>query len=177
VAPSAAGGPAVLACIAPASLASNDINTWAAAVVDVAAPSAVEIAVELSIIRFRSEDGSPTDGHLVRTISTDSGTPNAGSVSDSLTPLRPPNIIDGPAAALLSVCQARGIPARAVVSYRPHGGSLRGADSAALSAFDGSFATAVRAGAPSAPAGDLRARRAAAITRAASAAAGGMMFL
>lgn len=128
------------------------------------------------------------DGPLSRTLVSDrypttpapdggsgGGISSAGQGQPPL--LQPPNIIDGPAAAMLTACQARGIPARAVIAYRPHGGALRGADSSALAAFDVVFAAAARAGAKLTPAGDLPARRSAAVSRAVGAATGGMMFL
>jgi hypothetical protein len=93
--------------------------------------------------------------------------------------LPPPNIVDGAAAALLSLCQARGVSARATVSYRAQGGSMRGSDAGAFAAFDGTIAAAVRCGAPVLPADKIAERRAAAVSQAwsSSPSTGGMMYM
>eukprot|EP00041_Stephanoeca_diplocostata_P012508 m.209470 g.209470 ORF g.209470 m.209470 type:complete len:262 (+) comp18984_c0_seq2:267-1052(+) len=56
--------------------------------------------------------------------------------------LEAPSIVDGPAAAVLSYCQAHGIAAILVVSYRRSGGTMTNVDAASFSPFDAAIVSA-----------------------------------
>jgi len=173
------GGASPVASVSvQAPLPAADVNRWAAVILDTLKPRSVEIAIDQPLHKLRGF-GTTLDDEctLVFVLKTSQASETPGEPPI----LPPPNLVDGPGAALLSLCEARGVSARATIVYRPQGGSLRGADSTSLAAFDTPITAAVRAGVHEYSRDELAARRAQALSRAQSSsspsAAVGMMYL
>ena len=128
-----------VACIAPIEMVATDANSWAKMVLQHAGkPSGVVMAVELPVHLYRTVTPPEEGEAVVRTLQSAAAAPlAAGATTPAL--LEPPNMLEGAPAAVLAQCQLHGIPARLYVSYRQHGGSDYGIDSAAFAAFDHCF--------------------------------------
>lgn len=115
-----------LVCLAADAIAGDDATGWASALLRrTGAPKRVVVLTERPAFRYRS--ASPPD-ESVRTILRTVATDAAAVIEGGTAELEPPNVIDGAAAAVLTWCQARSVPARLYCSFRPHAGTMSDLD-------------------------------------------------